>query len=355
MFRKSLLSLFSVLLIALPGCSTEQTLVVESLDQSIDVDVLFIGASAISEDEAWLSGTGGTVAKTVDGGATWTTQVLPGADSLQIRDINAISSEIVYALSIGSGSQSRIFKTTDGGMSWDVQFVNQDSSAFFDCLDFWDAEAGFAFSDAVDGEFVILRTEDGGQFWTAVSPEYIPDASPGEGSFAASGTCVKALGDSIGLIGTGAGEQARVLRSTDRGATWESVETPIVGGTGTTGITSIAFFDSNRGLVLGGDVADHESRTANVAFTIDGGQTWNPGGPSAISGAYYGSAVVPGATTPTVIGVGPKGMDYSTDYGMTWTNVDTLTYWSATFASPTVGWTVGPGGRITKWKMYSSN
>ncbi len=345
------ISLLSLLHIG-NGCTEEPELLLQKEDQSVEEDVLFIGVSVLSDSEVWLSGTGGTVAHTSDGGENWKLQVLPGADSLQVRDIEAVSPTTIYALTIGNGDQSRIYKTEDGGNSWTAQFVNEDPNAFYDCMDFWTEDNGFVFSDSFEGEFVIRVTEDGGQNWRPVDPSNMPTASDGEGSFAASGTCAVAVGASVGLVGTGAGAEARVLRSGDRGITWEAIDTPIVGGTGTTGIASISFFDDQRGLILGGDVADHESVTANNAFTLDGGKTWNPGGRSVLTGAFYGSAAMQNAPQPLIVGVGPKGMDYSIDYGKTWTRVDTLTYWSAGFADRTVGWTVGPGGRISKWRFY---
>jgi hypothetical protein len=85
-----------------------------------------------------------------------------------------------------------------------------------------------------------------------------------------------------------------------------------------------------------------------VARTADGGRTWSVGGRPTFAGAVYGAAYVPGAPTPTIIAVGPGGMDLSTDDGRHWTQLDTLAYWSVGVASPDAGWAVGPGGRIVK-------
>ncbi len=51
------------------------------------------GVSAVSEQVAWASGSGNTVLRTADGGATWTRLALPPAMSatpLDYRDIDAI-------------------------------------------------------------------------------------------------------------------------------------------------------------------------------------------------------------------------------------------------------------------------
>lgn len=61
---------------------------------------------------------------------------------------------------------------------------------------------------------------------------------------------------------------------------------------------------------------------------------------------------MPGAASPTIVAAGPKGLDLSRDDAATWTALDTLAYWSVGFANPGAGWAVGPGGRITKIKLF---
>ena len=64
-------------------------------------------------------------------------------------------------------------------------------------------------------------------------------------------------------------------------------------------------------------------------------------------GPVYGSSWVPGAETPTAFAVGPAGADYSLDGGLTWRAAARVPYWAVSFVSPSAGWAVGPGGRIT--------
>jgi len=315
-------------------------------------EVLFIGLSPVDENVVWASGTQGTFARTTDGGATWKTGIVPDADTLQFRDVHAVDANTAYLLSIGSGESSRIYKTTNGGQSWTLQFTNEEPDGFFDCMDFWDANSGMAFSDSIDGAFLIITTDDGGQTWTRIPVENLPPATEGEGSFAASGTCLVAHGDSTAWIGTGASTAARVLKTTDRGQTWTVTETPIVGGTPTTGIASLTFRDANHGTAMGGDIGAPNEHTDNVAVTNDGGMTWTLAGRPQFSGAVYGSAFVPDLPTPTLVAVGPKGVDYSTDNGATWARLDTLEHWTVAFVGPQAGWAAGTDGRITKIEMY---
>ena len=238
-------------------------------------------------------------------------------------------------------------RSSNGGADWELQFLNTEPSAFFDCFDFWDSQSGIAFSDAVDGRVIFVRTADGGATWVPVDRSAIPEAAGSEGSFAASGTCLVAHGNSSAWVGSGAGDAARVYRTRDRGDSWTVVETPMAGGTPSTGIASLVFTSDLRGIALGGDIGDPETHTDNVAVTDDGGETWRLAGRPAFTGAVYGASAVPGLDG-ALVAVGPKGLGYSPDFGSTWNSLDSLNYWAVGIAGPDAGWAVGPRGLITK-------
>ncbi len=343
----------SLLLVAAAGRSTAQQLAPTISDQESGSDVLWIGISPVSDTVVWISGTGGAFGRTLDGGVTWTTAVVPGADSLQFRDVHGVDAETAYLLSIGSGEDSQIYKTVDGGQQWELQFTNQELEGFFDCMGFWDPLNGMAFSDSFDGLFYIITTQDGGASWERVPPDLLPAARAGEGSFAASGHCLTVGGDSTVWIGTGASEDgpARVLRSTDRGQTWTYHDTPIPGGV-VSGITSVAVTSLGLVAVLGGDVTDMESLADNIALSNDGGVTWVLAGRPGFPGPVYGAAYVPGAPVPTLVATGPRGISFTEDQGRSWTTLSTENHWSVAFASPKSGWAIGTEGRITKISLY---
>jgi len=180
-------------------------------DQSMKTNVRFQAVSALSGQVAWISGTRGTWARTLDGGKTWQAGLVPGADSLEFRDVQAASADTAWLLSSGNGNLSRIYRTTNGGQTWSIQFVSTDQRAFFDCIAFWDARRGVAIGDAVEKDFILLRTEDGGATWNRVAG--LPPAIEGEGLFAASGTCLLTGPDGFAWFGSGAAKTARVGRS----------------------------------------------------------------------------------------------------------------------------------------------
>jgi len=316
--------------------------------QASGTKALLQAVSAPTARVVWVSGHEAAVLRSTDGGLTWERLTVPGAaeDSLQFRDVQGFDAKTAYVLSAGPGARSRIYKTVDGGLTWQPQFTNGDSSAFYDCFAFWDARHGIAFSDAVAGRTMVRTTEDGGATWPLIPAASLPAAQPGEGAFAASGTCVVALAPRHAWIGTGAADAARVLHTGDGGRTWSVSVVPVSGGA-TSGLAAVAFRDTLRGTALGGNVADSKSRTDNVAITVDGGRSWQRGASPTFAGAVYGAVIVPGRPG-WLVAVGPRGLDYSMDDGRSWTSLDTLAYWSVGFGPRDVGWAVGPAGRITR-------
>jgi photosystem II stability/assembly factor-like uncharacterized protein len=314
--------------------------------QTSGVNVRLRGVSAVSDRVVWASGANGTILRTADGGRTWQRLTVPGTNELDFRDIDAVSSNTAWALSIGPGEASRIYKTSDAGRHWSEQFVNRDPKAFLDAMAFWNASSGVAVSDSVDGRFVILITHDGGSTWTRVPPESLPPALPNEGAFAASGTNVTVVPPGDVWIGTGAAQRSRVLHSTD-GTTWTIADTPLA-TSASAGIFSIAFRDRLHGIVVGGDYKKESQPGQNAAITSDGGATWIP--VQGLGGFRSVVAYVPRSATPSAIAVGPTGADWSNDDGRTWKPIagDGYHAFALTRTGGLVGWGVGEGGRIGK-------
>ncbi|MEM1056958.1 MAG: hypothetical protein AAGI52_15655 [Bacteroidota bacterium] len=337
----------TALVVILAGCAGSRPSAPLLLSQTSGTDALLISAYAVDEDVVWLAGTGGTVVRTLDGGDTWTPMTVPGADSLQFRDVHAWSADDALVLSIGNGTDSRIYRTEDGGATWAQTWVNDIPDAFYDCLDFWDENRGLAFSDAVDGVFPFIQTSDGGRTWTRLPEDNPPAAQDGEGSFASSGTCLVTTGDATAWQATGNAETPRLLATTDRGATWTSTDLPLAGGEAAGGAT-VALGPDGRAVIAGGDIAKPNEFAPSVAVTSDGGETWQPGGQLPFTGALYGAAFVSG--TESVIGVGPGGVALSRDGGETWTLLSAETHWGIA-AVEGGAWLVGPEGRVTRVLM----
>src|SRR2546430_1017770 len=219
----------------------------------------------------WACGRNGTFTVTTDGGETWNAGVVPGAETLQFRDVQAFSAKVAYLLSIGNNpTDFRIYKTTDGGATWTMQFVNQNPGAFYDGFAFWTPQRGIAISDSVNGVFPDLRTTDG-THWQDISGN-MPAAQPGEGSFASSGTCVTAQGGRNAWIVTGVATFARVLITNDLGNNWEAANLPLLSSP-SAGAFTVDFRNPFDGIVGGGDLAPGDPNNPRPAISHDAGHT----------------------------------------------------------------------------------
>ena len=331
-------------LLGMSSVVVAQPLSVRWLPQTSGVSVRLRGVSAVSAEVAWASGAQGTVLRTVDGGRTWQPRPVAGAPALDFRDVDAVSAQTAYALSIGPGEASRIYKTRDGGSTWTLQLAITDPQMFLDAMAFRDETHGAAFSDSVDGRFVIFSTSNGGADWTRVPADRLPPALPGEGAFAASGTNV-AMG-AAGQIWIGT-TKSRVLRSLDDGRTWSVVSTPLATGEAT-GIFSIAFRDATHGIVVGGNYQQEAGAVDNVATTSDGGATWTLVRARGLSGFRSVVAWLPGSSGGWMA-VGPAGSDISNDDGRTWTPAGGEGYDALSLVPRGVtAWATGAGGRIAR-------
>jgi photosystem II stability/assembly factor-like uncharacterized protein len=312
------------------------------------------GLSAVSDDIAWAGGSKGTCLRTSDGGATWQAIAVPDSAGLDFRDVQGFDDKAACLLSIGPGELSRIYRTADAGASWKIQHTNADPKGFLDAIAFWDTDHGLALGDPVDGRFVILRTVDAGRSWSKIAADGMPEALPGEGAFAASGTCLVVRGETNAWFGTGGGASARVFRSTDRGRTWTVSTSTIKAGIPSAGIFSLAFRDDRHGVAVGGDFKTVDDSTGNVATTDDGGRTWNPAEKARPSGFRSAVAYIPGSPGPSVVTVGPSGSDWSTDGGRSWSRMGDQGFHALSCGGPgQSGWAVGEDGRIARLNLSS--
>jgi photosystem II stability/assembly factor-like uncharacterized protein len=324
---------------------------------------LLISVSPVNANVVWAAGTGGTYVVTTDGGNTWKAGVVPGAESLQFRDVQGVSATVAYLMSIGDNTTDfRIYKTVDGGANWTIEFTNETVNAFYDCFAFWGPNRGVAHSDSVNGVFPAIRTTNG-KTWESIAPN-MPPALPGEASFSSSGTCIATEGQENAWITTGGSTISRILATQDGGNTWNAYDTPLPSSPSAGGL-SVAFRDPMNGIVGGGDLSNNDG--ANAAISSDGGQTWTLTNKPPVKGAIFGLSYVRAVprnsgtrdSSPfdrTVVITAERGPDFSAglaawtpDEGTTWYRLPRASgYWAVAFANPQAGWFVGNNGQILK-------
>lgn len=298
------------------------------------------GVSAVDANIIWASGSEGTVLRSADGGQHWEHLLVPDADTLDFRDIEAFDRNTAIIMSAGNGEQSRLYKTEDGGQHWRLLYTNAYPEGFYNGMAFWNARQGIVYSDAVNKRFLVLLTEDGGERWQEVGRESLPESLPGEHAYAASGTGIATAGVGHAWFASG-GAAARVFKTTDFGASWRAVRTPVISNSETAGIFSLAFWNEKRGTASGGDYKHRQDHYDNIALTEDGGETW-----------YLAENFPLGLRSATLyltdhllFSVGSHGADYSVDGGHHWIAISETGYYAASHAEKTV-WAVGADGRM---------
>lgn len=331
-----------------PALQWENLHKVDGVEYFRGIDVLDDGKTV------WVTGTKGTVMRTNDGGESWVRLAVPGnLDEIDVslRDVELFSESEAFVISSGDGADSRIYYTQDGGSTWTLQHQNEYESGFYNAMAWWDRQKGFVFSDPVDGYVLVLRTIDGGKTWQEsggpngkqLAHKNNLRATDGEQGFAASGTSAAAASGGIAWILTANGAESRVHITRDFGVTWTLSNPPIDVTNSSSGPFAAALLDENHGIVVGGDFQNRQGRYPNIAITRDGGTTWvrpdkSPTGHR--SSVHY-------LTDKIVVTIGSHGTDYSTDGGMTWTNISDEGFYTSVAYGRTI-WAAGSEGRIAR-------
>ena len=245
--------------------------------QNTGISQQIFSIKAVDENVVWAGADQGVYLRTTDGGLTWKSGTVPGAETFFFNSIAAIDQNTAYFTAVlFSPGWTRIYKTIDGGATWKLQYENTGANAYFNGIAFWDANHGLAVGDPVDGSFLIVTTTDGGATWNRVPSTNIPAPLVPEefgGVGFDGGTPLAVAGNNNAWFGSGNASPLRVFRSTGQGRSWTVVNTPLT-STGTFfGITTVAFKDALNGFA--GSFLEPYSKAANTLVkTTDGGQNW---------------------------------------------------------------------------------
>ena len=308
----------------------------------VGIDVVnrqIVWAAAGGFDAPGESHSPGVVVRTVDGGQSWHDVTPPGGQELDFHDVEAFDRNQALALAVGLAEASKIYRTADGGASWELVFENHEPEAFYDAIAFFNPEHGIALSDPIGGKFRILTTRDGGRTWQVAPTNGMPPALPNEFG-RATGTCLVTNGPHDAWFGTQPqGPNSRVFHTSDGGVTWSVATTPIPGDP-QFGIASLAFWDTQHGLAVGGGDPGTNAPSV-VAVTADGGKTWSKVGSPA---GFRTSISVPTNNGDTAVAIGLTGSDFTTDGGHTWRRFDQTDLRGVNCKQNVSCWAVGKNG-----------
>jgi photosystem II stability/assembly factor-like uncharacterized protein len=232
---------------------------------------------------AFAPGDNGSLAKTVDGGKTWTRGNV--STSEDVLDVAFPTALVGYALDVSGG----LFRTNDGGATWKTLDTGTTARPF--------AVAAPSTSTVIlVGPTGLRRSTDSGVTFSTVRGKDV----------------VKAKLDAIDRAGSALFASGRrdLLRSTDRGKTWKAVHKPgrvtaidfldartgyflaqggsvwrttnggkrwtRLLGVGTQGAYGIAFSSKTKGYLVIDRFGDVNQRSGFLLHTTDGGATWHP-------------------------------------------------------------------------------
>ena len=294
------------------------------------------GLSVVNDKTIWVSGSAGTVGRSVDAGGTWTWMTVKGFEKADFRDIEAFDAKT--AIIMGIADPAYILKTTDGGENWNIVFKDTTKGMFLDAMEFWNEQSGIVIGDPIGDKIFIARTFDGGNNWRGIPAENIPTADKGEAFFASSGTNVRKLNKQEAVFVSG-GLRARLFIRDKK------IELPIIQGKESTGANSVAVKNKKTLIIVGGDFTTKDSTTKNCVITLDGGETFV----TPVVGPHGYRSCVEYLSKKTWISCGLNGVDYSTDEGQNWTWISKESFHAVRKAKKGKAvYFSGGGGRIGK-------
>lgn len=263
------------------------------------------GLSVVNDTVVWVSGSGGSVGISIDGGETWKWTTVQGYEKIDFRDIEAFDQNT--AIIMGIADPAYILKTIDGGQNWKLVFKDTTKGMFLDAMEFLNEKSGLVIGDPLGDKIFIARTFDGGESWQPVANAKLPIADKGEAFFASSGTNVRMLGRQDAVFVSGGTRSRLFIRN-------KKIELPIIQGKETTGANSMAVKNKRSAIVVGGDFNAKDDTTKNCVITTDGGKTFTQ--PAVGPHGYRSCVEYLGKTN--WVSCGLNGVDLSKDEGEHW-------------------------------------
>jgi photosystem II stability/assembly factor-like uncharacterized protein len=221
----------------------------------------------------WAVGSGGTILKTVDGGASWTQvgKSVPGLSEKLLSGVDFVDRKTGWVVgnkypASSPLAETGIYRTDDGGITWSKQIHPNDGTFVFR-VRMRNKDEGWILGEQWRVDQVaspparpyssILRTTDGGATWVGhrdAPPDLVRDVSFPDAS----------TGYAVGYRGSN-------FKTSDGGTNW----TPMPGLTGIARVMGVVFTSPTSGIAAGDQLADVDGKSPGlVSRTTDGGTTW---------------------------------------------------------------------------------
>jgi photosystem II stability/assembly factor-like uncharacterized protein len=121
--------------------------------------VIFLGLT-----NGWIAGNQGNLARTTDGGATWTEHPIPDQRDLLNPKLWFVSAERGWLMP-QRGHKGGILTTADGGRTWQSQYTGVAGSTPLQDILFLNEQNGLLLAEEKTGRHKVLHTGNGGKNW----------------------------------------------------------------------------------------------------------------------------------------------------------------------------------------------
>lgn len=208
------------------------------------------------------------VSKSTDGGSTWTATVVDGDAAGGQVSLDAVDANTVYVSYYNDVTPTlKVAKTTNGGSAWTIQSLEA-SSGVHNSLEALDANTIYISYLAGNDDLKVIKTTNGGSTWTVTNGGNPVDSGGSVGSW-----------NSIDVVDANAvyvsyydstNQDLKVAKTTNGGTSW-TTQTVDQSATDIGAHTSIYAIDANNVFVSYKDVTNADLK---VAITADGGTHW---------------------------------------------------------------------------------
>ena len=263
------------------------------------------GLCVVDDKIVWASGSNGMVAKSTNGGNSFSWMQVPNFEKRDFRDIEAFDSNTAIIIAIAEPAQ--ILKTIDGGKNWKIVFTDSIKGMFLDAMSFADNKKGVVIGDPINNKTFIATTKDGGNTWKKANKN-LTILDSGEAFFASSGSNIVYQKKKMFFVS--GGKKSSLYYNNKK------YELPIVQGLESTGANSIDVY-KNKAIIVGGDFSK-DSSTANNCVLVDLNKMIFTKPKTSPTG-YRSSVVYIDQNIATACGI--NGVDISNDAGLNWQKI----------------------------------